>query len=81
MTEQCARAILRLIAIVTVMAGLTLVIFTFINHLSASRAVGGLFNGMLSQISAYSLLGNLAVSGVGLALFALSSKLAVLVVE
>ena len=40
MTEDCARSILRLIAVVTVMYGLSMVVYTIIAFLGTTTAIG-----------------------------------------
>jgi hypothetical protein len=79
MTENCARAVLRLIAVVTMMVGLCLIVFTFVGLLGASNAMGGSYS-MVSQLGFYAVMAYGCVAALGLALFVFSPRLAALVV-
>lgn len=81
MTEPCARAILRLIALTTMLIGLCLTVFTFIIQVGASKTVAGLLTQTMAPMGTYTMLAYLSIVGLGLALFALSSKLAVFITE
>lgn len=88
MTENCARSVLRLIAVVTIMIGWSLAAFTLIGFFGASRAMASMMsgiqvqmNGAVSEMGLFAVLAYLAVSGLGFGLFVVSSKLAVKIVE
>ena len=91
MTENCARSILRLISVVIIMVGLCMAAYMLIGFIGASRAsqsMSGMLSdvqveltGALAQFGFVALVADLAVSGLGLALFVLSPRLAAKIVD
>jgi uncharacterized membrane protein YidH (DUF202 family) len=84
MTENSARSILRLIAVVVIMVGLSMALYTFVSLLGVSRAMSNgmqlQMSGPLAQMGFIVLLADVAVSALGFALFAVSPKLATKIV-
>ncbi|MFK7742051.1 MAG: hypothetical protein AB8H80_17175 [Planctomycetota bacterium] len=89
MTNDFARATLRLIAVVVITVGLCMAVYTLLSLVGVSWAmykanaahVQLQVSGALTQVGFFGILADLAISAVGLGLFVLSPKLAAKVVE
>jgi hypothetical protein len=86
MTEECARAILRIIAVIVVMVGASLTTTTLVSIVAASNAMqnaAGMtvqVSGMVAEMGGYAILSYLLVAAWGVLLFFWSPKLAAMVV-
>ena len=88
MTEDCVRSILRLLAVAIIMVGLCMAAYMLIGFLGASRAMSGMsagaqvqMSGTIAHLGIVAVLADLAVSGLGLGLFAISPSLAAKIVS
>jgi hypothetical protein len=88
MMEDIARSILRLIAVVTVLAGASLTTATLVSLLGASSSMHGApegvqvkLTGMVAEMGGYAVLSHAMIAACGVALYVLSPWLAQKVVE
>ena len=88
MNEDNARSVLRLIAVVTILAGASLTTATLISLLGASSAMEGApvgaqvrVTGMVAEFGVYALLSHAVIAVWGVVLYSLSPRLARMIVE